>query len=177
MRKALPLALVSVACLTSGSASRLQKSLTVLIVLIMAFSAQAQQEVTVNKFTGTASVSIPLYTVQASGVSIPVALDYAATGVKVSDEGGLVGINWALTGDLLISREVHGLPDDLTESTSSPRRYGWLTRGNAPPPNPEPAVAGPACSASEATAWNRIQALEGGPNPIATLDTEPDIFS
>lgn len=139
--------------------------------------ARAQGEVSVDKFTGTAFVTLPLYTVQAGGVSFPVALTYAATGVQVTDPGGLVGTNWSLSGDLRVSREVRGLPDDVAQISAVPRRFGWLRRGNSAPASPLPATVEPACSAAEATALAQIQALEGGGGTADIFDTEPDIFS
>ncbi|GAA4351017.1 hypothetical protein GCM10023185_09330 [Hymenobacter saemangeumensis] len=152
------------------------------------------QELSVDKFTGTAHLFLPLHTVQANGVALPLGLAYAATGVKMNDQGSHVGINWALTGEVSISREVRGLPDDIAYVDAAEKRYGWLmyptptqpTSGLTPDavinavPNAPAAFSATACTATEATAWQALTqhgSLEHGrPTPRTWYDTEPDIF-
>lgn len=99
-------------------------------------------ELSVDKFTGTAGVYVPLATVGATGVAVPLGLSYAATGVKVDDRGGEVGVNWVLSGEVSISRQVRGLPDDLdlyasatpnVPASSNKSRYGWLVYPSGTP--------------------------------------------
>jgi hypothetical protein len=153
------------------------------------------QEISVDKFTGTAQVYLPLHTVQATGIALPIGLSYAATGVPVDDRGGRVGINWALTGGVSISREVRGLPDDraVVDQARNEYRYGWLVypsntpNGNTPDakinavPDDPAALATAGCRVAEQTALQKLNQLgnlqQGLPGPRNFYDSEPDIFT
>ena len=54
-------------------------------------------DVPVSIYTGTANVSVPIYTIQAKGLSVPISLDYHTGGIKLKEEAGWVGLGWALT--------------------------------------------------------------------------------
>lgn len=155
-------------------------------------------EISVDKFTGTAQLYLPLHTVGATGISLPLGLAYAATGVRVDDQGGAVGVNWALTGSVSIRREVRGLPDDKLEAdpNHNQSRYGWLTylkgsdeakltgspedKINAVPTAPA-TFSADACAPNEATArqaLDRLGSLQHGLTGARTwYDSEPDVFS
>ena len=49
----------------------------------------------VSHATGTIDIQIPLYTLEAGELSIPFALKYHSSGVRVQDPVGVVGRNWA----------------------------------------------------------------------------------
>jgi len=66
----------------------------------------------VNLFTGLPSISIPLYTIEAGGIKIPVTLSYHASGIKVSDVSSWVGLGWGLSAGGNISRSISGKADD-----------------------------------------------------------------
>jgi hypothetical protein len=68
----------------------------------------------VNLYTGTANVSIPICTLPAEGINIPISLNYTAgNGVKVDDDAeGMVGQGWNLQAGGMITRMVRGLPDE-----------------------------------------------------------------
>ena len=144
------------------------------------------QEISVDKFTGTAQVYLPLHTVQASGVAVPVGLSYAATGVQVDEQGGRVGVNWALAGGVSVSREVRGLPDDRTELSSTGNRYGWLVYPTGSPdgyinavPNVPAAISTTGCTVDEATALQQLNVLGNLQQTSGSrnfYDSEPDIF-
>ena len=69
-------------------------------------------EITANKFTGSPSISIPLYTVGYHNMGVPISLSYDARGIKVDDVPGWVGTNWSLNAGGVITRSVRGLADD-----------------------------------------------------------------
>jgi len=48
----------------------------------------------VNLATGIPGISIPLYTIEANGISIPITLNYHASGIKVTEEATWVGLGW-----------------------------------------------------------------------------------
>ena len=77
-------------------------------------------DVPVNPYTGLPSISIPLLTVSSRDVSIPISLDYHASGIKGTQEASWVGLGWALQAGGVITRTVRdeddlddgGYPDD-----------------------------------------------------------------
>ncbi len=68
-------------------------------------------DVPVSPYTGTADVSIPIYTIQARGIEVPIGLDYHTGGIKLKEESGWVGLGWALNAGGSISRTIMGLDD------------------------------------------------------------------
>ena len=65
-----------------------------------------------NLYTGTASVSVPLYTIDFDGWQLPIALSYNASGIRTNEEASEVGLGWALNSTGVISRTIRG-SDDL----------------------------------------------------------------
>jgi YD repeat-containing protein len=65
-----------------------------------------------NMYTGTASVNIPLYTIDFEGWPLPLSITYNATGIRTNEEAGEIGLGWALNATGVISRSVNG-GDDL----------------------------------------------------------------
>jgi hypothetical protein len=72
----------------------------------------------VNLFTGIPNISIPLYTIEAGDLKVPITLSYHPTGNKLTDVASWVGLSWSIMGGGAISRRVIGGPDDGT--------YGYL---------------------------------------------------
>jgi YD repeat-containing protein len=98
-----------------------------------------------NMYTGTANVSVPLYTIDFDGWKLPLSISYNATGIRPNEEAGEVGLGWALNATGVISRTIRG-GDDLFQGTSfnlgyvyntMPMTYnlGFNWRTNPLPPN------------------------------------------
>ncbi|WP_163408501.1 choice-of-anchor D domain-containing protein [Flavobacterium ajazii] len=66
----------------------------------------------VSTATGIPEINIPLYTMEASGVSIPFSLSYHASGIKVNEATGIIGLGWSLYPGFKITRTIVGNPDD-----------------------------------------------------------------
>lgn len=66
----------------------------------------------VSLYTGLPSINIPLYTLQAGSVSLPVSLSYHSSGIKVGEIASWVGLGWSLNAGGVISRSVRGWPDE-----------------------------------------------------------------
>ncbi|MEM9665209.1 MAG: DUF6443 domain-containing protein [Bacteroidota bacterium] len=66
----------------------------------------------VSLYTGAPSISVPLFDVEGYTLSLPVTLNYHASGVKVEEVAGWVGAGWALNAGGVITRTTRGLPDD-----------------------------------------------------------------
>ncbi|WP_282163102.1 RHS repeat protein [Ulvibacterium marinum] len=65
----------------------------------------------VTEYSGLPNVSIPLYTVNEGGISVPLSLSYATGGIQVSEESGIVGLGWALNAGGAITRTISGTDD------------------------------------------------------------------
>ena len=66
---------------------------------------------TPNLYTGTVSVSIPMYTYQDPDFTIPVSLSYGSNGYTPSVQANYVGLGWALNAGGQIVQEVRGISD------------------------------------------------------------------
>jgi hypothetical protein len=91
--------------------------------------SQTTDIVSVNPNTGTASVVIPIYSINRGGVSFPVSLGYSATGIKIKDGNGTAGLGWQLIAGGQITRELRGMPDDFSKTSTD--YQGWLYNSNA----------------------------------------------
>lgn len=69
-------------------------------------------EIPVSHFTGTANVSVPLYTIKTKEFNFPLELSYHTGGNKVEDVASWVGLGWSLGTIPSISRSVRGMPDE-----------------------------------------------------------------
>lgn len=66
----------------------------------------------VNLVSGTPQVNIPIYTLEYGGMTLPISLEYDASGVKVESIASSVGQNWSLNVGGVVSRIVKGAPDE-----------------------------------------------------------------
>ena len=65
----------------------------------------------VNEFTGTSSLSIPIYTLKSRFLEAPITLSYQSTGIRVNQEASWVGLGWDLTAGGRITVETRGSAD------------------------------------------------------------------
>ncbi|QDW25177.1 hypothetical protein FFJ24_010320 [Pedobacter sp. KBS0701] len=65
----------------------------------------------VNFNTGVPDISVPLYTLQAGGLSLPITLSYHAGGFKTNERATRSGLGWSLSADIQITRTVNGTDD------------------------------------------------------------------
>src|SRR5580693_7108656 len=68
-------------------------------------------DVPVSPYTGTADITVPIYTIQAKGISVPVSLSYHTGGIRLKEEASWVGLGWALNAGGMISRTIMGHDD------------------------------------------------------------------
>ena len=76
-------------------------------------------DIPISYYTGTANISVPLYSVKEGGMEIPITLEYHGRGIKVADEATWVGLGWNLTPGGTIIQEVRGNRDQLDGPSSS----------------------------------------------------------
>ena len=73
--------------------------------------------------TGTPLISIPLYTINYSGLEVPISLSYDASGIKVEDAATPVGLHWMLNYGGTVGRTVKGAPDEGNTKVYNPSVY------------------------------------------------------
>ena len=66
----------------------------------------------VSHYTGTVSMSVPLYAYKDRDFEIPIALSYNAIGFIPSKREGPAGLNWSLSAGGAVVRKVNGVSDD-----------------------------------------------------------------
>src|SRR5579872_1770841 len=76
-------------------------------------SLSASAAINTDLYTGKLQVSLPLFALQSSDVSVPISLNYTAgSGVRITDLNTQVGMDWTLAAGGSITRLVRGLPDE-----------------------------------------------------------------
>lgn len=65
----------------------------------------------ISLYTGTAAVTIPVYTIKQGIIEIPISLMYHSGGVKVSENASWVGLSWALNAGGAVTQGISGKPD------------------------------------------------------------------
>ncbi len=76
--------------------------------------------VPLSLFTGTPSVSVPLYQLAGNNLSLPIQLSYNAGGFNPQEIAGWVGLGWSLSAGGVVTRSVNGNPDDATNYFKTP---------------------------------------------------------
>lgn len=69
-------------------------------------------DIPVSYFNGRPEIKIPLYSLSARGVTLPVTLNHDASGVLVNSLPGWTGHNWTLDAGGCITRVAYGFYDD-----------------------------------------------------------------
>ncbi|MEO6682207.1 MAG: hypothetical protein ABIN48_05220, partial [Ginsengibacter sp.] len=70
-------------------------------------------EMPVSLFTGLPKVEVPLYIVKQGDLTVPLGLNYHASGFRPDLKPGIIAPNWAFTAGGVIQRIVKDRPDDL----------------------------------------------------------------
>ena len=97
-------------------------------------------QVPVSLFAGLPSISLPVYTLQEGQISLPISLNYHASGFRPDQHPGWVGQGWSLSAGGTINRVVRDIMDEDTWDgilygpgifhsgylTMSPRNWGAL---------------------------------------------------
>lgn len=91
-------------------------------------------DVPVSLATGTPDVGIPIFTLRGRTLEVPIALRYHASGIRVEEIGGWVGMGWALEAGGAITRTVRGLADESTNGYYW-TGHNWWSATNWPTPS------------------------------------------
>lgn len=130
-------------------------------------------DVPVEKYNGSANISVPIYEIDHDGLKIPITLKYNTSGIQVEQEASWVGLGWSLSDGMTITREVNGYEDIYNYDHLNANSIGWIYSRDFLFPNVEDNWA----SAGELSEYdlNEIQnSSRSGHNPV---DTEPDLFT
>lgn len=68
-------------------------------------------DLNVSYYTGLPDLSIPLYEIKTSNHTIPIVMNYNASGIRVSENAGWVGLSWSLSASGVITRTIRGGDD------------------------------------------------------------------
>jgi hypothetical protein len=71
-----------------------------------------QNNTSVDLYTGTVNVNLPIMEIPGRRLKVPIALNYATGGIKVQEVPGWVGSGWNIQAGGMITRIVRGLPDE-----------------------------------------------------------------
>jgi len=66
----------------------------------------------VSYCNGLPQIEIPIYEIKDGDINIPISLSYHASGLKVAERPGWVGLGWTLNAEPAISRSIRGQPDE-----------------------------------------------------------------
>ena len=70
------------------------------------------EQIPVNPYSGVADIKLPIYTLKAKTIEIPIFINYHSRGNRVSQIASRVGLGWALNYGGMITRQVRDAPDD-----------------------------------------------------------------
>ena len=148
---------------------------------IMKFS-----DVPVSPYTGTADVTVPIYTIQAKGISVPVSLAYHTGGIKLKEEASWVGLGWALNAGGAISRTINNYDDFGTQgplyfTTDVPQVAGDMTSYHPSQPTTGFFYGNYYvdfwCNYLENTTGGNADYYKAFTLALPAYDMEPDVFS
>ncbi|TGE26544.1 RHS repeat protein [Hymenobacter metallicola] len=126
-------------------------------------------EIPVSLYSGVPSITIPIYEVQLRGLTLPISLNYHASGVRVTEIASSVGLGWALQAGGSISSTVLG-KDDF-----SPTGYA-----NGAWPIPKDRPLSPLYTSNDYLFCMRATGTSPAGTPpfvyTSSFDTQPDLF-
>lgn len=73
-----------------------------------------------NLFTGTPTISVPLYQLSGNNISLPIQLSYNAGGFNPQEIAPWTGLGWSLSAGGVVTRSVMGNPDAISNYFISP---------------------------------------------------------
>jgi hypothetical protein len=77
-------------------------------------------EIPVSLYTGVPQIGVPLHTLEEGKISVPISLNYHASGVRPNQHPGWVGMGWNLSAGGAITRKVKDLRDEWFAGNNLP---------------------------------------------------------
>jgi YD repeat-containing protein len=68
-------------------------------------------DVPCNLGIGLPNINVPIYEIKTPRLSVPISLNYYASGIKVDDQASWVGLGWSLSAGGVITRTIRGRDD------------------------------------------------------------------
>jgi|GEM_PF-6133184 len=126
----------------------------------------------VENFTGTKTITLPIYSFESGSFKLPISLSYNTQGVKLTDMASWVGLKWNLNCGGIITRMVKDIPDEEFTGRLNLYHNGIFSSDS---------IAAITDDNSSANA-DRISSLkqswyDGNTNTTKKFDKEPDVFS
>lgn len=91
----------------------------------------------ISYFTGKPSISVAFGNISNEKITVPLTVDYDASGLRPDVHPSVVGMNWSLNTGGVISKTIKGFSDDWLGSSSVLHTYGFLlnqfSNGNSYP--------------------------------------------
>lgn len=114
LQRLLPRTIVLSFCLVAGTVSGQERRLIDRIVPVSPEAGDLGKYINypVSYSTGLVNIEIPLYEVRAGDLVLPITLSYHASGLKVKEEDGWIGLGWSLHAEPSVSRSINGLRDE-----------------------------------------------------------------
>ena len=142
-------------------------------------------DVPVSTYTGTTDITVPIYTIKAKGITVPVNLSYHTGGIRLKEEASWVGLGWALNAGGMISRTVMGNDDFGTQGDTYFTNQFPQYSGDVSPTQPAQETIGPAIGPYvfgffcnyQFNFTTGTQAFNAAFPGDDFYDMEPDIFS
>ena len=78
----------------------------------------------INLYTGVPQINIPLFEVKSKNLTIPISLNYNASGIKVQEIASWTGLGWTFNAGGMVTRIVRGLPDEDPNGFSGSNKVG-----------------------------------------------------
>lgn len=113
----------------------------------------------VSLYTGIPTINIPLFEIKTGALTIPISLNYHASGIRASQEATCVGLGWNLNAIQMISRTLK-CGDDFNEHGAYDIPNGYFV-----------------CPEPDGSNYSQFYGTQQGSYNFLTIgDSEPDIF-
>lgn len=150
--------------------SHVMRLVVLFVPLTFCSSLKAQE---VDLLTGRLNMSLPIGSLQANDLSVPISIYQHGGSMRVAEGEGKCGVGWGLSAGGGVYREVRGLPDEINTAY----RKGWLYNYGVNGSAVQNFV--PTADDNLATASDEYADYAALQNIVQNYvnDTEPDLFS
>src|SRR5690606_29062489 len=125
-------------------------------------------------YNGRSNIQVPIHTIEFSGLKIPLGFIYDSGGVKVAQESSWVGLNWELSSNFGINRQIYGTTDfNEFVADSTGFIYNDL-EPNFPSNSDYPFEYAPNDIIRVHESYSHLSTIG---SPSKALDTQPDMFT
>ncbi|WP_221390204.1 T9SS type A sorting domain-containing protein [Dyadobacter sp. NIV53] len=138
----------------------------------IAASLGSYGEIPVSLYTGKPEINVDLHTVTSGNITVPVSLNYDASGVRPDMHAGWTGLNFNLSNVYSITRTVKDGPDEFNRPNSSLGELGYLFSGSGLNNGANWALRDTIIKTA-----TTVSIASGSTSGTILVDTEPDEYS